>query len=59
MNKNKIIAFIMLVFAVVFIIFALINPQYSFPWSNTVTYTIYGLYIIVMLVFFIKAFKNK
>ena len=59
MNKNKIIAFIMLVFAVVFIIYALINPQYSFPWSNTVTYTIYGLYIIVMLVFFIKAFRNK
>ena len=49
MKRNKIIAFIMLIFAVAFIIYALTNPQCSFPWSNNVTYTIYGLYIIVMI----------
>ena len=56
---SRIIATIMLVIAVVFIVIALNNPQASFPWSNTVTYILYGVYAIVMIILFIAPFKSK
>ena len=60
MNKIcRMIASIMLVIAIVFIIFALNHPESAFPWSNTVTYTIYGLYVIVMIILFIVSFNRK
>lgn len=46
-KHSRIIAVIMLVIAVIFIGIALNNPQASFPWSNTITYIFYGIYIIV------------
>ena len=55
----RIIAGVMLVSAIGFIAFALNHPESSFPWSNTVTYTIYGLYALVMIVLFIAPFKGK
>ena len=42
---SRIIAVIMLVIAIVFIFIALNNPQASFPWSNAITYILYGVYI--------------
>lgn len=49
-------ALIMLLAAVAFVVFALNNPQAGFPWSNTVSYTIYGAYAAVMLVLFLAPF---
>lgn len=55
---SRIIAVIMLIIAVIFIGVALNNPQASFPWNNTITYIIYGLYIIGMIVLFVAPFKK-
>ena len=38
----------MLLFATGFIVYALNNPQNSFLWSNTITYTIYLIYVSIM-----------
>lgn len=53
------IAAVMLVAVVVFIGIALSNPQASFPWSNIITYTLYGIYIIIMIVLFTAPFKKE
>ena len=50
--KRKILLIIgvtMLLFAASFIAYALNNPQVSFPWSNVITYTIYLVYVGVMI----------
>lgn len=56
---SRVIAVIMLIMGVVFIFIALNNPQASFPWSNTITYLLYGLYTIVGIVLFIAPFKME
>lgn len=58
-KHSRIIAVIMLVIAVIFIGIALNNPQASFPWSNTITYILYGIYIIVMIVLFVAPFNKS
>lgn len=45
----KTIGWVMVAVAALFVAFALGHPEASFPWSNGITYTIYGLYIIVTL----------
>ena len=55
---SRIIAAIMLVLAAIFIFIALNNPQAGFPWSNTITSILYGVYTIVMMVLFIAPFKR-
>lgn len=52
------IAALMLVIAVVFISIALSNPQAGFPWSNIITHTLYGIYLIIMIVLFAAPFKK-
>ena len=49
----------MLVIAIVVIFIALNNPQASFPWSNAITYILYGIYVVIMVVLFIAPFKKK
>ena len=49
----------MLVIAVLFVITALNNPQMNFPWGNKITYVIYGVYSIVMIIMLIAPFHNK
>ena len=56
---SRIIAAIRLVIAIVFIFIALNNPQASFPWSNAITYILYGIYVVIMVVLFIAPFKKK
>ena len=56
---SRIIAAIMLVIAIVFIFIALNNTQASFPWSNAITYILYGIYVVIMVVLFIAPFKKK
>ena len=41
---SKIIGLTMLIIAIVFIMFALNHPEKSFPWSNIITWLLYGVY---------------
>ena len=43
----RILGLIMLIIAIAFIVFALNHPEMSFPWNNTITWLLYGLYILV------------
>ena len=49
----------MLMAAAAFVIYALRHPEAAFPWSNAVTYILYGLYLIAMLVMAAAPFKKK
>lgn len=59
MNKkiSRIIGMIMLVVAIIFLVFALNNPQASWPWNNTITYTLYIIYLVVMIFLLISPLK--
>ena len=46
------IAWMMLAAAVAFFIYALNHPELSWPWGNGVTFTLYGIYGVIMLVLF-------
>ena len=61
MNKKiaRIIGLAMVVIAIVFVVFALNHPEMSFPWNNTITWTLYGLYAIVTVVLLIAPTKKK
>ena len=52
-NRFLNIGIVMLLVFTVFIIYVLGHPEESFPWSNTITYTIYAVWLIVMIVCFI------
>ena len=58
-KMSRVIACLMLVIGIAFVIVALNNPQLSWPWSNTISWTIYLTYIILMIVLFIAPFKKK
>ena len=58
-NRNRIIGVLMLIVAVLFIGFSLYNPQASFPFSNTITYFIYAIYISIMAILLVNGFKKK
>ncbi len=53
------IGLIMLIVAIAFVIFALTHPTASFPWSNTITYILYIVYFIGVVVFLIFPFRKK
>ena len=55
---SRIIAIIMLIVAVCFIAYALMHPEASFPFSNTITYLIYIVYVVIMIIFFAAPFKK-
>ena len=57
-STSRIVGLVMLIIAVAFIVFALNHPEMSFPWNNTITWLLYGLYVIVIVVLFI-AHKMK
>mgnify|MGYP003299410217 CR=1 FL=1 len=61
MNKSisRIIGLIMLIIAIVFIMFALNHPEMSFPWNNTITWLLYGLYILVTVMLLIAPKTKK
>ena len=58
-NTSKIVGLIMLIIAVAFIIFALNHPEMSFPWNNTITWLLYGLYFLVTVVLLIAPKMKK
>ena len=56
---SRIIGWIMLIIAIVFIICALNHPEKSFPWNNTITWLLYGLYFLVTVVLLIAPKMKK
>ena len=56
---TKVIGLLMILIAIVFVIFALIHPEMSFPWSNNITFTLYGMYALVTVVLLIVPRKKK
>ncbi len=49
----RIMATVMLALAGVFLAFAMTHPELSFPWSNTITYALYGGYLLVVAVLYL------
>ena len=58
-NISRIIGLIMLIIAIVFIMFALNHPEKSFPWNNTITWLLYGVYFFVIVVLLIAPKMKK
>ena len=56
---SRIIGVIMLIVASVFIVFALNHPEKSFPWNNTITWLLYGIYFLVTVVLLIAPKMKK
>lgn len=56
---SRILAAIMLIAAVGFLLFAFAHPELSFPWGNGVTYFLYGLYALLVVVLFLAPFQKK
>lgn len=44
----------MILIAVLFVYYALNHPEASFPWPNSITYTIYMTYLALTIYFKIK-----
>ena len=42
----------MVVVAIGLLIFALNHPEMSFPWSNSITYVIYAVYLVITVFMF-------
>ena len=57
-KKSRIIASIMLIVAIAFFVFAITHPTASFPWSNTIKYFIYAVYVVIMVLLFIAPHKK-
>ena len=58
-NISRIIGVIMLIVAIVFIVLALNHPAKSFPWNNTITWLLYGIYFLVTVVLLIAPKMKK
>ena len=56
---SRISGLTMLIIAIVFIMFALNHPEKSFPWSNTITWLLYGVYFLVTVVLLIAPKMKK
>ena len=58
-STSRIVGLVMLIIAVAFIVFALNHPEMSVPWNNTITWLLYGLYVLVIVVLFIAPKMKK
>ena len=58
-SASRIVGLVMLIIAVAFIVFALNHPEMSFPWNNIITWLLYGLYVLVIVVLFIAPKMKK
>lgn len=58
-NVSGTIGLVMVVIAIAFVVFVLNHPEMSFPWSNTITWVLYGLYAIVTVVLLITPAKRR
>lgn len=51
---SRIIGLVMVVIAIAFVVFALNHPEMSFPWSNTITWELYGVYAVITVILLIS-----
>ena len=58
-STSRIVGLVMLIIAVAFIVLALNHPEMSFPWNNTITWLLYGLYVLMTVVLFIAPKMKK
>ena len=58
-SASRIVGLVMLIIAVAFTVFALNHPEMSFPWNNTITWLLYGLYVLVTVVLLIAPKMKK
>ena len=58
-KMSRVIACLMLAIGTIFIVVALMNPQLSWPWSNTISFIIYFTYIVLMILLFVAPFKKE
>ena len=58
-SASRIVGLVMLIIAVAFIMFAVNDPEMSFPWNNTITWLLYGLYVLVTVVLLIAPKMKK
>ena len=58
-STSRIVGLVMLIIAVAFIMFAVNHPEMSFPWNNTITWLLYGLYVLVTVVLLIAPKMKK
>lgn len=52
-------ACVLIIAAIVFVVFALNHPELSFPWSVQLTHIIYGIYIDVIVLLIVMAFRKN
>lgn len=53
------IGIVMLVAGIIFIAYAITHPEQSFPWSNTITYVLYAVYLLITVVMFVLSGKCR
>lgn len=58
-RASRKLGLLLLVLAVCFVVYALGHPTGSFPWSSSVTYGIYLVYILVTAVLLWAPFGKK
>ena len=58
-STSRIVGLVMLIIADAFIMFAVNHPEMSFPWNNTITWLLYGLYVLVTVVLLIAPKMKK
>ena len=58
-SASRIVGLVMLIIAAAFIMFAVNHPEMSFPWNNTITWLLYGLYVLVTVVLLIAPKMKK
>ena len=51
---SLVLGIVLLSIAVVFVIYAVHHPERSFPWSNKITFIIYGIYTAIIFKFLIE-----
>ncbi|PKK40572.1 hypothetical protein ABB02_00105 [Clostridiaceae bacterium JG1575] len=62
MEKSKLylaLGCAMVAIALVFLAYALQHPEQSFPWSNSITYGLYIVYLLVTVFVFFLWIKSK
>lgn len=53
------IGIVMLVAGISFVAYAITHPEQSFPWSNTITYILYAVYLLITVMMFVLSGKYK
>ena len=59
MKLSRIVGAALLAAAVIFVIFALNHPEMSFPWSNGITYTLYGAYAVITFLLLAAPWRKR